>query len=903
MLCLVFCAAGLFGCHVEIDAPKYSVTFYADGAEVGKTTSAGNERIELPDAPEKTGYDFIGWFFGEEEGAEQFFADTYAQKPLTGNISVYARYRLRDTSVQEYTITFYAEGAEVGKTTSAGNEKITLPAAPQKPGYTFGGWYFDENTWLNPVNEDTYLHTALTGDVSVYAKYTQTPAPEPQEYTITFYAEGAEVGKTTSAGNEKITLPAAPQKPGYTFVGWYFDENTWLNPVNEDTYLHTALTGDVSVYAKYTQTPAPEPQEYTITFYADGQKAGTFVTAGNEKITLPAAPEKPGYTFVGWYFDENTWLNPVNEDTYLHSALTGDVSVYAKYTQTPAPEYTVTFDTRGGSDIPPKKFTAIESEAALPVPQRAGFTFTGWYLDSACGTPVKYPYTLTGDVTLYAGWKSQGIRFLVDASGALTGVEGAEGAFSLEIPEKVGNVTVTSIAGGAFSGTGIVSVRIPATVRYIGGESFMNCKDLSTVVFEEGVTTIQESAFEGCVSLKKIVFPDSLLQIRSDAFSGSGLTGLSLNKVREVWQYAFKNCAALVSLDLGEVREIGESAFEGCALRSVTLPDTLQSTGGNIFANCAGLSSVSLPESGVPIRSNAFYNTACEKKAEEREDGVVLINGYAFGANENLTGVRELTLPEDTVCVADGAFQASGNKKNYVIALEKVILPQGLKRLGAQVFSGCSSLASVEVRGSLVSVGEKAFEGTALYQDTTGENWYGGGLYIGNWLVAVSKSVSGDFVVKDGTEYIIDIDSPNRLFPTSALNKITSVTLPSSLRRIGNNAFKSLSKITSIELPAGLESIGENAFSGCIALASVNLGDCASLREIGTAALMQCAFEKITVPASVQTMGYNVFNQNSANLVVYCEAASKPAGWSSDWDVNYKAENDRVTVEWGRKQP
>lgn len=349
------------------------------------------------------------------------------------------------------------------------------------------------------------------------------------------------------------------------------------------------------------------------------------------------------------------------------------------------------------------------------------------------------------------------------------------------------------------------------------------------------------------------------------------------------------------------MREIGESAFEGCALRSVTLPDTLQSTGGNIFANCAGLSSVSLPESGVPIRSNAFYNTACEKKAEEREDGVVLIDGYAFGANGNLTGVRELTLPEDTVCVADGAFQASGNKKNYVIALEKVILPQGLKRLGAQVFSGCSSLASVEVRGSLVSVGEKAFEGTALYKDTTGENWYGGGLYIGNWLVSVSKSVSEEFAVKEGTEYIVD--SSERLIPLSALRKITSVTLPSSLRRIGDNAFSSLSKITSVVLPAGLESIGENAFSGCIGLASVNLGDCASLREIGDAALMQCAFREITVPAGVEQMGYNVFNQCPGDLVVYCEAESKPAGWSNDWDVNYKAEGERVAVRWGQKQP
>ncbi len=901
MLCLVFCAAGLFGCHVEIDAPKYSVTFYADGAEVGKTTSAGNERIELPDAPEKTGYDFIGWYFGEEEGAEQFFADTYAQKPLTGNISVYARYRLRDTSVQEYTITFYADGRKTGTFVTAGNEKITLPAAPQKPGYTFGGWYFDENTWLNPVNEDTYLHAALTGDVSVYAKYTQTPAPEPQEYTITFYADGKLAGTFVTAGNEKITLPAAPQKPGYTFGGWYFDENTWLNPVNEDTYLHTALTGDVSVYAKYTQTPAPEPQEYTITFYADGQKAGTFVTAGNEKITLPAAPQKPGYTFVGWYFDENTWLNPVNEDAYLHSALTGDVSVYAKYTQTPAPEYTVTFDTRGGSDIPPKKFTAIESEAALPVPQRAGFTFTGWYLDSACGTPVKYPYTLTGDVTLYAGWKSQGIRFLVDASGALTGVEGADGAFALEIPEQVEGITVTSIASGAFSGKGIVSVHIPSTVRYIG-TAFKNCKALSSVEFEEGVTTIHESAFENCTALKKIAFPDSLLQIRSDAFCGSGLTELSLNKVREVQAYAFKDCASLASLDLGSVRTLGLQAFENCvSLRSVSVPSTLQSSDMYIFAGCTRLENISLPSNGVQIHGKAFYGTAYAEKAENWQNGLLFIDGYLMAANEDFAGTRTLSLPAGTVCIADGALSGSSYGQSNTSALETVTLPQGLCRIGAEAFLNCSALKTVNAAGGITSIGKDAFEGTALYKDE-GENWYGGGLYIGNWLVAVSKSVSGDFVVKEGTEYIIDIDSPNRLFPTSALNKITSVTLPSSLRRIGNNAFKSLSKITSIELPAGLESIGENAFSGCIALASVNLGDCASLREIGTAALMQCAFTQITVPASVQTMGYNVFNQNAADLVVYCEAASKPAGWSSDWDVNYKAENGRVKAVWGQKQ-
>ena len=391
-----------------------------------------------------------------------------------------------------------------------------------------------------------------------------TPASQPQTHTISFYAEGERVAVLETAGNETLALPEAPQKSGSVFSGWFLGEGEDAQQLLSDTFASKPLTEDLSAYALYTAEetpdpdpdpdPDPEPEKHTITFRADGAVVGTVQTAGNEEITLPAAPGKEGHTFAGWYFDEGVWERRLKEDTYLHTALTEDADVYAKYDRLPDPEpekFTVTFDTRGGSDIAPAELSSVADAGSLPVPVRAGFTFTGWFLDENCETPVPYPYTVESDVTFYAGWESEGIRFLVGADGALTGVEGAEGAFSLEIPEKVGNVTVTSIAGGAFSGTGIVSVRIPATVRSIGGESFMNCKDLSTVVFEEGVTTIQESAFEGCVSLKKIVFPDSLLQIRSDAFSGSGLTGLSLNKVREVWQYAFKNCAALVSLDLG----------------------------------------------------------------------------------------------------------------------------------------------------------------------------------------------------------------------------------------------------------------------------------------------------------------------------------------------------------------
>ena len=153
--------------------------------------------------------------------------------------------------------------------------------------------------------------------------------------------------------------------------------------------------------------------------------------------------------------------------------------------------------------------------------------------------------------------------------------------------------------------------------------------------------------------------------------------------------------------------------------------------------------------------------------------------------------------------------------------------------------------------------------------------------------------------MKEGTEYIID--SKERFFPMKALKKITSLTLPSSLRRIGKNAFNNLIEIESVTLPENLESIGENAFMACIKLASINLGECTALREIGDAAFVQCAFTAVTIPAGVQKMGINIFNRNPENLIVYCEVSSKPDGWSNSWD--YDLSNERVTVVWGQKQP
>ena len=116
-----------------------------------------------------------------------------------------------------------------------------------------------------------------------------------QKYTVSFYDGKTLVDTIDTAGNEKLSLPSAPLKTGYTFYGWFFDEDVWENELKEDTYAHQALTQDVDVYAYYVQNEEPLPpeqKEYTITFYIGEEINGTLKTSGNEGLVLPSAPKK-----------------------------------------------------------------------------------------------------------------------------------------------------------------------------------------------------------------------------------------------------------------------------------------------------------------------------------------------------------------------------------------------------------------------------------------------------------------------------------------------------------------------------------------------------------------------------------------------------------------------------------
>ena len=785
---------------------------------------------------------------------------------------------------KKYTISFYDGDELVDTIETYGNEEISMPAAPKKEGFTFKGWFSDKGIWKDELTKDTFVGQVLTEDVNVYAYYLENETPVASEYTITFYIDGEAVDSIETSGNERLTLPAAPEKDDHTFEGWFFDNGTWQERLTANTYEETPLTEDVSVYAYYKKIGGSEPeqpQEYTVIFEVDhGTPIAPITTS---RIDEEPQTTRDGYTFAGWYKDGGF----VKKAVFPYE-VTEDQTLYAKWEKN---KYTVRFDTDGGTYVSDMIVSVIDRS---PETTKDGYEFEGWYTDKTFSNKISFPYEVTEDLTLYAKWTQSGsekIVFSVDANGVLTGVSGLSGSdITVEIPSEVNGITVTEIGKDVFKDNKNVGrLIIPDSVTKLGYRMCSGCTALSEVRLPAGLTVIPDEAFDGCSSLRTVNFPDTLKEIRSDAFCGTDLTEfIAPDSLTIVWSYAFKDCAALSAVELKNVRSVGDGAFESCtALRSIRLSDKMTELSDHIFDGCSSLADIDMPDKPIAVSFSVFNGTAYYNEPSNWENGVLYVDGYLIAVSKDFAPLTEYTVKDGTIVIADDAFSGVG----YSSKLKKMTLPTGLYRIGQYAFSKLFSLTEINIPGTVRSIGYGAFSGTGYDADT---NYINGGLYIGNWLVAVNNVAMTSFTVQEGTVGVAD-GKDTSLFPTRA-QKITVLELPSSLRYIGSRSFARL-RITELRLPSELQTLGNGAFASCSALNIVNLGDCSGLESIGEKAFSEAAISEITIPESVVSVGELVFNNNTVDLTVICEVAERPEGWDPDWSYTYR-QGTEITVEW-----
>ena len=343
---------------VQWTAPTYAVTLntnggtIADGKDVtGYTYGVG---ATLPTDVTRTGYTFKGWYDNENLTGSPVTAIGGAE---TGNKEYWAKWE-----INQYTITFDTNGgSEIAPITQDYGTEITAPDNPTRKGYTFKGW------------DKEIPETMPADNITVKAQW------GINQYTITFDTNGgSEIASITQDYGTKITAPDNPTRKGYTFKGW------------DKEIPETMPAENITVKAQW------EINQYTITFDTNGGSEIAPITQDyGTKITAPANPTRKGYTFKGW-------------DKEIPKTMPAEnITVKAQWEIN---QYTITFDTNGGSEIAPITQDYGTKITAPDNPTRKGYTFKGW--------DKEIPETMPAEnITVKAQWEINQYTITFDTNG------------------------------------------------------------------------------------------------------------------------------------------------------------------------------------------------------------------------------------------------------------------------------------------------------------------------------------------------------------------------------------------------------------------------------------------------------------------------------------------------------
>ena len=313
----------------------------------------------------------------------------------------------------EYAVTVRDDGHGTGSadpaSATAGTE-ITLTATPNT-GYHFKEWQVMSGDVT--VRDDKF--TMPGSDVEVKAIFEEDAPPAPAEYTVTVISGGngtASASHAKAVAGTEITLTAAPNA-GYHFKEWQVMSGDVT--VRDDKF--TMPGSDVEVKAIFEEDAPPAPTEYTVTFDGnDGTPSVGSMTTTNQKLTSLPDASRTKHSFDGWY-TEKSGGTKITTDTVFSA----NTTVYAHWTHTgdnnpPVNYYTLRFETGGGSAIPDVRETYnTRIDLTKYVPTRHGYTFVGWYSEQSLVNKVSDIY-LTGDTTVYAGWRAVTIPQTGDGS-------------------------------------------------------------------------------------------------------------------------------------------------------------------------------------------------------------------------------------------------------------------------------------------------------------------------------------------------------------------------------------------------------------------------------------------------------------------------------------------------------
>ena len=320
------------------------------------------------------------------------------------------------------------------------------------------------------------------------------------------------------------------------------------------------------------------------------------------------------------------------------------------------------------------------------------------------------------------------LTYEINDDGTITITDCDESAASVEIPDEIDGMSVTSIGSQAFAYCySLKNVTIPNSVINIGRYAFRYCSGLTNVTIPNSVTNAEFGAFEYCTGLKSISISNSMTSIGANMF-----------------YYCYN-------------------------LKSVLIPNSVTSIGRGAFFYCRDLSDVKIPDSVTVIEYDAFRYCS-SLTSIDIPNSVTNIGDDAFNSCSSLSNIK---ISNNVTHIGDSVFSNCDS-------LTSIVIPNGIKYINQFLFMGCSNLTSVEIPNSITGIRAAAFYHCSslsdIYFNGSEDQWN---------KISIKESFNSDLInatihfnstIGGGTQGATNSTSTNAPIITSATGTLNGVT-------------------------------------------------------------------------------------------------------------------------------
>lgn len=427
---------------------------------------------------------------------------------------------------------------------------------------------------------------------------------------------------------------------------------------------------------------------------------------------------------------------------------------------------------------------------------------------------------------------------------------------NFDIPKNV-----TEISSLAFANCTFNTIELPDKLEKIGLRAFQNNPNITEIVIPESVHTIADYAFVACTNLEKVTLPDPPPAIGESAFAETKYTG---------------------GTDTGDNVQPGFSVSADGVLRRysgseeiVVVPDYVKEISARAFDECKSIKELVIPESVTVINAEAFAGMCNLRKltvpfvGKSRDvltDSREALIGYWFSKTDDHDCIYNCygSLTEIKQVYNDTNYFMRSYKPRYFTELtvtDSILRSNALQNYGLTVLNLGANIKGIE-KYAANKIGLEVINFDENVKITEIPDY----AFCNNKITSITIPGS---VKRIGKAFICDYYPDNQLAEINlnegleviegsfAGSKITSIEFPSTLKRILKYSFRNCVKLEYVEFPENMIEIGDWAFEVCFGLKEVVFSD--TISKIGSCAFLDCPVQKIVIPEAMESIVEQTF--------------------------------------------